>query len=394
MSRKNTRNNTRLKVIKKTKLPPKITLSVPNTADNFYSYNITGMITFQYQGEEFHCSSLLPHSDLKESDYLLEFLDSAYYQLEDDIHSVYIEGKCVGVIIPLSFLSERDSDVIKSVKSFFQRYADLGIRKILSLNLLDKIEKYDFSIEELFPERNNLSVFVFDKSLLKKTDLMRYLPSLYDAGYCYVKDPLRLNQLYLSELRKQEVEEKRRLKQVKIHLFDNMDYRHNATFYDELFVNILPYNTQLLYRYIMLYQTIEIFSSYASYNIFVDSSEKYSNHQISQNDLREELHKSTTEKELINKIFVNMCSSGDYYDMFILSVSDLLNDIGYDCSKLKNYGQYMYAMRNRIVHETRSLINHMDKMRKVVDLYEKTTILLLKDSGKIKMSSKKVRVIK
>jgi len=54
----------------------------------------------------------------------------------------------------------------------------------------------------------------------------------------------------------------------------------------------------------------------------------------------------------------------------------------------------MYAMRNRIVHETKSLINHMDKMKNVVDLYEKTTILLLKDSGKIKMSSKKVRIIK
>ena len=117
MSRKNTKNRTRLKN-NKIKLHPKISLPVPDMDDNLYSYNRTGVITFQYQGEAFHCSSLLPHSDLKESDHLLEFLDSAYYQLEDDIHSVYIEEKCVGVIIPLSFLSERDSDVIKSVNSF------------------------------------------------------------------------------------------------------------------------------------------------------------------------------------------------------------------------------------------------------------------------------------
>ena len=52
----------------------------------------------------------------------------------------------------------------------------------------------------------------------------------------------------------------------------------------------------------------------------------------------------------------------------------------------------MYAMRNRIVHDARSLTSQMSMMKEIVNLYERTTIMLLRDCEKLQMSSKKVRV--
>lgn len=287
-------------------------------------------------------------------------------------------------------MSENDSEIINNVKPFFLKHADLGIRMILSLDLIEQVDEYDFSINELFPPDNNLSVLIFDKSLLTQDEFMGGLASLYDAGYCYVKDPQKEEIFYVSELRKCEVEEKKLKKEIKIYIDFNSDYLQNASYYKELFINILPYNTNPLYRYIMLYQTIEIFSSYASYNKFIDASEKYSNKQISKNDLREKIQESGNEKQLINKIYENLNSSGGYYDTFMQLVTSLFDAINYDHSKLCNYGEFMYAMRNRIVHENRSLVEHLDKMKEIVDLYEKTTIELIKNSDKIKMSSKKI----
>ena len=66
--------------------------------------------------------------------------------------------------------------------------------------------------------------------------------------------------------------------------------------------------------------------------------------------------------------------------------------ISYDGKSLKNYGEYMYAMRNRIVHDARSLTSQMSMMKEIVNLYERTTIMLLRDCEKLQMSSKKVRV--
>lgn len=360
--------------------------------DRIYSYNSDGTISFQYNGEDYQCYSSIPRSDLEESKFSLSFLGSSYYQSEDDIHSVYLrkKEKCVGVIIPLSFLSEKDDEIINNVKPFFLKYADLGIRMILSLDFIKLIDEYDFSIDDLFPPNNNLSVLVFDKSLLTQDEFMEGLASLYDAGYCYVKDPLKEETLYVSELRKCEVEEKKRKKEVKIFIDSNSDYLQNKSFYKELFINILPYNTNPLYRYIMLYQTIEIFSSYASYNKFIDASEKYSNKQISKNDLREKIQESGNEKQLINKVYENLNSSGGYYDTFKQLVTSLFDVINYEHSTLHNYGDFMYAMRNRIVHENRSLVEHLDKMKEIVDLYEKTTIELIKKCDKLKMSSKKI----
>lgn len=363
-------------------------------SDMRYSYDIPNTISFTHNGEQYSCSSYFPQSDLIESEYTLEYLVSAYYLSEDDIHSVYVENECIGVIIPLSFLMENDTEIIGSIKTFFVKYADLCLRKILNSYLVDKVEDYDFSLEQLYPKDNNLSVFVYQKTKLRNKTLMGYLPSLFDRGYCYVKDAQTKTPLYYSEIMKKEVEERKSSKQVKIKLFYNTDYKKNSSFYDELFINILPYNTNPLFRYIMLYQIIEIFSGYASYNMFVDSSERYCGNHISLNDLRDELHKSTTEKELIKKIYEKINSSGTYFDLFISSVKALFDDIGYDYSNLKNYGQFMYAMRNRIVHETRALTNHIEKMKEIVDIYEKTTMLLLKENDTIKMSSKKVKVLK
>ncbi len=362
--------------------------------DKKYKYNSDGTISFQYENEEYFCLSSFPSSDLEESEFSLVFLDSAYYQSEDDIHPVYLksEKRIVGVIIPLSFLSEQEHDIIDGVEPFFQQYADLAIRKILSSDYIKEVDNYQFTIDKLFPLDNNLSIFVFDKSLLAQDIFKGYLPSLYDAGYCYVKDPHKKGILYTSNLRKNEIGEKKSQKQKKIYIYNNYDYSRNESFYNELFMNVLPCNINPLYRYIMLYQTIEIFSGYASYNKFIEASEKYSNNQISKNDLREQIQSSVRDKVLINEIFKNIGTEGGVYDQFKTSVKNLFVLIGYDCKDLNNYGEYMYALRNRIVHETRSLVAHLDKMKEIVDLYEKTTIELLKNSEKIKISSKKISV--
>ena len=82
--------------------------------DRIFSYNSDGTISFQYNGEDYQCYSSIPRSDLEESKFSLSFFGSSYYQSEDDIHSVYLrkKEKCVGVIIPLSFLSEKDDEII------------------------------------------------------------------------------------------------------------------------------------------------------------------------------------------------------------------------------------------------------------------------------------------
>lgn len=358
-----------------------------------YSYMNSNIISFSNKEKTFQCTSHFPKSDLKETDYDYKFLNSAYYKSERDMHKVFFENKFAGVIIPVAFLSESDNSIIENEDSDFKMYADLAIRKILSSDIIKNVNEPTFSIEDLFPSENTLAILLYEKKAIKGNRCLEgYIPALYDAGYCCVENPQVLLPLYCSELRQQEIDERRLKRTIKIKLFYNIDEQNNSMFYKELFQSILPYNENPLFRYILLYQIVEIFSSYSSYNLYISCNERYCKNTISKNDLREELNKSTNDKHLIRYIYKEINSQGGFYENFSTAVKSLFERISYDGKSLKNYGEYMYAMRNRIVHDARSLTSQMSMMKEIVNLYERTTIMLLRDCEKLQMSSKKVRV--
>ncbi len=358
-----------------------------------YKY-FNNSISFEIDGNIYNCCSHFPQSDLNENDYDLLFLSSPYFTAESDYYEVNLHrGKRksrLGWVIPINLLCNTDNDYLSKLDIFLLKYADVAYRKLLTFCIENRyLSDLDFEITNILPD--SIIIFIYNKSNLSKSEISYVIPSLYDKGFYSFDDPLSINveNMYCSQLMSRKIrEEKSNGSFCKINIRLMHEKYHHILFFKNLYSYILPNNSNPFFRYISLYQVIEILMSFAFDDIYFTAISDYNLGQYTKNELREKLQESSKEKELINRIYININQTSPYYNDFIDSVKSLFTSIDKDSSRLNNYQDYMYTLRNLIIHEMRNLLEHSEQMVEIVDCYEKLIFILL-DECKLDKNDKK-----
>ncbi|WP_321436885.1 hypothetical protein [uncultured Bacteroides sp.] len=349
-----------------------------------YSYK-DNKISFEDNGDIYNCRSFIPQSDLIEDNYGLLFLGSPYFTAESDFYEVNLNrGKDknrLGWIIPINFLCNTDDDYLSKLNEFLLDYADVAFRKLLTFcikqNLLNEL---DFEITDIL--QDSTIIFIYKQDLLSFSEVDYIIPSLYNNGFYTFDNPLFVNfdDLYCSKLMEREFKEaKENGSLIKVNLKLIHEKYYHMDFLKHLYTDILRNNRNPFFRYISLYQVIEILMSFAFDDIYFSTISNYNQGTYSKNELREKLQDCSKEKELINRIYDNIKQTSAYYNDFTEAVKSLFILMGKDISRLRNFQDYMYALRNAIIHDMRNLLEYSTQMTDIAECYEKIIFMLLQE---------------
>lgn len=343
-------------------------------------------ISFLHNGESYSCSCLFCDESLKESDYGMEFLTSPYYRAEEDYFTVRAgtvnDNFPIGVIIPLQLLDEEDEEVIKEINSFYFRHASLAVRMVveylIKINALTSTE-LEFCLSDCF-EASDIIVFLYKKQEVG-SDISYIIPSLYDNGFYKLDKPLAKSErkYYESGYMMSEASDKRQrgIRNVMVKLLKH--FGKQRYFYNLLYTELLPFVEDPFYRFISLYQAIELLSVYA-YEEDVDRHiQRFKEKQISKNELREELIKAVKESKQIQLIYQGVKWKEDR-DL-LAKIGLLFDSASIDRPDSDDLCNYIYTLRNKIVHEMRSLYPHRDKLKDIVEYMDKNIFCLLAENG-------------
>ena len=359
-----------------------------------YTYN-DNIITFNIEEIEYNCNSHIPNCDIEETECEMLFLCSPYYSSENDYINVSLdEGKSkrIGWIIPINLLCNIDDSYLESLDNHLMKFADVAQRKLLSYcHKMNLLTQATFDITDLVPD--TCILFVYRKESLTDDNANYITPSLYNSGFYTVKDPLIINhdRLYKSDLMNLEISDKKidgKSHKIKLKIKNK---KYNQLFFvNRLYSDILVNNSNPFIRYISLYQIIEFLMKYAFDEMYFTAIMSYEQEICSKNDLREKLNKISNEKTLINKMFEGINMNNTHYVNFNDKVKNLFNLIGKSTQDYSTFVEYMYALRNTIVHEMRNLINEEYNifMVEIVEVYEKLIFILLQEC-KLKLNDKK-----
>ena len=315
----------------------------------------------------------------------MAFLTSPYFQSEYDMFTVYMgTGSCkyqIGVILPLLLLDEDDEENIVDIKPHYRRHANLAIRKLIKYIIKNKLLPPEETTSRLtssfkYPDTSLLLY----KSADTGNDIGYLLPSLYDNGFYLLTTPCCENQrnLYESAYMQSIVEEKKCIKNRNIYLHIIKDYLQHKHFYHTLFTEILPFSINPFYRFVCLYQAIEILSGYAYYEKYDLALKSFEKGEISKNDLREKLVQICNEKNLINIIYIGV----NWRDSKLLNdkIASLLAKASIDKEGNGNLCHNIYLLRNKIVHEMWWFTKYTTELREIVEYLEKDIFNLLVES--------------
>lgn len=343
--------------------------------------NDSSALRFSVAGESFYCESYYPDSGANLKEYGVLFMLSPYYTAELDYKEVFVSGNksTVGWIMPLSLLEEKDASVIKDSPKFLRRFADIAIKKLISWYIknhgMSDVKTDECVLSAMY--NSGLSIFIYRLSMLPLSEISAYYPALYDNGYYYVDNPIStVDDWYVSDHMNRVADEKRKdgihmvtLRRIK-YLNYGMDYIH------VLYKSILPSSHDIFQRFIVLYQVMEILMveefECDVFKINVD----YAKGAITKNDLRKCLQESTAEDSKINRALDGV-SEDELMKEFKDDVVNLFGQIGRDYNKCHTYADFVYQMRNTIVHNLRELVSYENVVRDIVELYEKNVFHIL-----------------
>lgn len=339
-------------------------------------------IKFSCDGVDYTCASIYHDESLAENDYGMVFLTSPYYSAEKDVFSVYVGNSndkySIGVILPMAFLDDDDTEVLNEMSNYYKKHANLATRKALSylvkMNKL-KSENADFRLFDYY-KFPTISLFVYKKQEVGES-WETLIPSLYDNGFYYLKQPF-LNdnrERYVSKYMESLVYEKKERRSTTIILKLIKDYLNNKDFYDYLYQELLPFNESPFYRFVTLYQVVELLSDYAYFQDYQTATKLFIENKINKNGLRERLIDAANEKHQINVIYNNV--NGPEQKVLLEKLDALFDKARIESQETNSFGTHIYTLRNKIVHEMRRLFEYKTDLEEIVEYFDKNIFNLL-----------------
>lgn len=366
-------------------------------------------ISFSYDGTELSFEGLgkkgkfllsVPDSEdpLNDDEYECSFLCSNYFVTEGDFYKVNLKestgGKStLGWLFPFNLLTE-DNVFYKDIDEYLLKYMHVGIHKLVDYSLRNGLWTTGNGTIEDLNLSSDLILLIYRKKICTKEKFQDLIPSLFDFGYHVIDNPSEIDlKLYpINTYRKEKVLEfKDDPAQTCINLRRVSPLFSGSEYVKTLFKETLVCLKDPFLKYFSLYQIVEILMRVAYGNRYYEYVEKYANDD--RHNLMDKFSELASEAKLIKKIY-EIGESGTEYLDFIDAAKKILMKIDEDAIKDGLiFDDYMYKIRNLIVHDLRVMHDYEKDMTYLSYMFETLIVDLMCRTNLSREENKQIYVV-
>lgn len=324
--------------------------------------------------------SFFPEYQFDPSDFGIVFFYSPYYTAEDNNMEVRLKGgTTIGWLVTISYLQEKDENLIAAHKPWLNNFAQIGIcllTKHIVENECGFIDDQECILSDV--DLPPCHLFVFRRSQINESDLPLLLSEFYDNGFYHIDKLMEVGNeslFYKSSYQSNIVigNPCTTISLSKCEFADSLVPLLNNLYNKWLpFAYINPFG-----RYIYLYQIVEYFMDIAFEESLCKHINDFNNRSISKNDLRNQIGSDSKEESKIGMVFEGMPASSPIIVDFKQNVDVFLDRVGIEFQE-NSIGKYVYKVRNVLVHNMRIAIEHEVELNNVVECFEKLIALRLR----------------
>lgn len=318
-------------------------------------------------------------------DFDLFVLDNPYLGAENDVFEIYetsLEER-IGWIYPITILVSNDNDFSESKN--LNKYKFVSQYKLLNENettieinsVSDKI-----LITDIYDEASIICICnKHTTSKIPNFNINDYVLSLYKYGYSFFQKSHNRKKIldkadFIDEMRSQN----RRRVYIKKSLFDISTNNYISS----LFTKHLLKTDDFLVRFIFLYQIIEQLMEDEFGILFQGFLDDFTKRNITKNDFKESINNSSKERGLIKTVFDKTHIENRLKNDFETCFSFLYTDLNYIVKG--SLPDKIYDFRNLLTHGYRNLMEKVDYVNVLVQIFEDIIICALmnyKASGEL-----------
>ena len=303
------------------------------------------------------------------------FLASQYFTAENDFFRVNLKNdngnkEVLGWVFHINLLTE-DEDFYNDLDTFLLRYLHVGLHKLIEYSIGEGILKNEKGTIDDLGLSEDLIILVYRLSICSEVDIIKLIPSLYDNGFVFLDNPreLDLSKLRVNHYLKERIDDfKSDLNKSCINLYKVASVFDDVYYVKSLFMTYLPSIADPYLRYLMSYQIIEILMSVEYGNKYYEYVTKFGNDK--RHNLMDKFGELSSEAKLINKIF-EVGAHESFHQDYIVSAKTLIDNIGEgDFKDNPEFPDYMYKIRNLVVHNLSVMRDFPQEMERIADIYE------------------------
>lgn len=240
----------------------------------------------------------------------------------------------------------------------------------------DCLEKQELQSEEVelssFYE-NNISICVINKKRAGNDNPLHLcIHSLREYGYSYFEED---NKFKVPEGYDASLYIKQDQTNINVEFIEPSLYSNGMV---DTIIRHLPYANNIAYRFILLYQIIELLMENAGYQLIKDSAEKYISRKISTNDFTESVKSVNVERDKIAKMFDMCIVKSEHGCNFCTECRHLFRISGCDPDKSSCLPDVFYSFRNLLTHSYRKVHAYPQELALVIQRFELVVLDIVK----------------
>ena len=147
------------------------------------------------------------------------------------------------------------------------------------------------------------------------------------------------------------------------------------TYVKDLIRQKLCTTLDVLTRFVLIYQIVELYISEIHKKLLDESIDKYKREEYSKNDFSERLKVISRESYQIKEL-VNGLETEEQSKKYKNEVRGLFNDVNYK-PKNESLGNLLYSLRNQIFHNYGKFVEHQESLTQVVFSFERLILMIL-----------------
>lgn len=161
----------------------------------------------------------------------------------------------------------------------------------------------------------------------------------------------------------------------KLRLVKSVHSNYNNAYVNDLIRYKLCTTSDVLTRFVLIYQVVELYISEIHRKLLDESVEKYKNDEFTKNDFSERLKEISKESYQIKQL-VSGLDTEQQSLLYKQVVTSLFNDVNYT-PKNESIENLLYALRNQIFHNYGVFVNHKESLAQVIFSFERMILMIL-----------------
>ena len=294
--------------------------------------------------------------NLEDRSFSIILLNNPFLNREVDIFELWFEGcneRC-GFIFPVALL-ESEEEQCKQLLSYML---------VAYRTLLSKIEGEATGV--LSDSYKDAFVLAIHNKTITNFSMIDYCFSLASYGFYEYQGEVKESfpsVKFIKNLNK------------RLRLEKSVQNNCSNTYVNDLVRYKLCTTTDVLTRFVLVYQVVELYISEIHEKLLDESVEKYKNKEYTKNDFSEKLKEISKEAYQIKQLISGLDTKQESLS-YIQEVTSLFNDVGYK-PRNEKLDTLFYALRNQIFHNYGILADHEDALSQVIFGFERLVLMIL-----------------